>query len=67
LLYQLEDNAMSEELALFGGPKAVQTPVEDTFTWPALDQAADDTAGHVAGTDKCDMWYIQEPVRRQFS
>jgi perosamine synthetase len=35
---------MSEKLALFGGPKAVQTPVEDTFAWPALDQAAEDAA-----------------------
>lgn len=27
---------MSEELALHGGPKAVQTDPEDTFTWPII-------------------------------
>lgn len=35
---------MSEQLALFGGPKAVQTPVADTFTWPALGPAAEEAA-----------------------
>jgi len=30
------------ELAMLGGPKAVQTPVEDMFTWPIIAQEDED-------------------------
>ena len=48
---------MSSELALFGGPKAVVTPVGDTFTWPIISAAAEAAAlevlrrGAMSGTE----------------
>lgn len=47
----------SSELALLGGPKAVQTPVEDMFTWPIITQEDEDAVlevlrrGAMSGTD----------------
>ena len=35
---------MSSALALLGGPKAVVTPVADTFTWPIVSPAAEQAA-----------------------
>jgi dTDP-4-amino-4,6-dideoxygalactose transaminase len=35
---------MSSSLALFGGPKAVQTPVTDTFSWPIISKEAEEAA-----------------------
>ncbi len=45
------------ELAILGGPKAVQTPVEDMFTWPIITQEDEDAClevlrrGAMSGTD----------------
>jgi len=35
---------MESELAILGGPKAVQTPVGDMFTWPILSEEAENAA-----------------------
>lgn len=48
---------MSEELAILGGPKAVQTEVGDMFTWPIITQEDEDAClevlrrGAMSGTD----------------
>lgn len=48
---------MKSPLALLGGPKAVVTPVADTFAWPIISPAAEEAAlavlrrGAMSGTD----------------
>ena len=45
------------DLAILGGPQAVQTPVEDMFTWPIITQEDEDAClevlrrGAMSGTD----------------
>jgi len=40
----MERQTMESELAILGGPKAVQTPVGDMFTWPILSEEAENAA-----------------------
>lgn len=58
---------MSEELALLGGPQAVQTDVADMFTWPIITQEDEDACLEVLRAGKMSNTEVTAQFETEFA
>jgi len=58
---------MASELAIKGGPKAVQTPVGDMFTWPIITEEDEQAVLDVLRTGRMSAWDVTLEFEKEFA